>query len=211
MPAWTSEHAELRRHGGPLIIEAGWVLAYREGALTLLRDHSVVVPRRPDRRGLEGRRRGRERRLNARRHLLLPGFISGHTHVAGGTATRGIIEGGRSFARPLVLADALSDDDLDALTAFNLAELLRSGCTTQLEMALSLKQAESYVRVARHWGVRGYPGGMIPGSTGCSRCGSARATRRCWTPSPTRWRRSRPTAPSGCATTARRTGGFCRR
>lgn len=159
-----SEHADLRRHGGPLIIEAGWVLAYRDGALTLLRDHSVVV--RGDRivEISEGRRRGRrERRLNARRHLLLPGFISGHTHVAGGTATRGIIEGGRSFARPLVLADALSDDDLDALTAFNLAELLRSGCTTQLEMALSLKQAESYVRIARRWGVRGYPGGMIPG------------------------------------------------
>jgi hypothetical protein len=40
---------------------------------------------------------------------------------------------------------------------------LRSGCTTQVEMALSLRQAQSYVRVARKWGVRGYPGGMIPG------------------------------------------------
>ena len=95
--------------------------------------------------------------------MLLPGFISGHTHVAGGTTTRGIIEGGRSFARPLVLADALDDADLDAITAFNLLELIRGGCTTQLEMALSLKQAESYVRVAAQLGSRGYPGGMIPG------------------------------------------------
>lgn len=62
-----------------------------------------------------------------------------------------------------MLADELDDDDLDALTAFNLAELLRSGCTTQVEMSLSLKQARSYVRVAREWGVRGYPGGMVPG------------------------------------------------
>ncbi len=141
----------------------------------------------------------------------MPGFISGHTHVAGGTATRGIIEGGRSFARPLVVADGLSDADLDALTAYNLAELLRGGCTTQLEMSLSLKQAESYIRVARKWGVRGYPGGMIPGSTGSSPCGSARPIRRCWTPFPTRWPRSWPTAPSACATTAPRTGASCRR
>jgi len=160
-----SSHADARqvRRGRPLVIEAPWVLAYRDNRLTLLRDHSVVV--RGDRieEIREGRRRGRETRLRAPGQLLLPGFISGHTHVAGGTVTRGIIEGGRSFARPLVVTDELSNDDLDAITAFNLAELLRSGCTTQLEMALSLKQAESYVRVARRWGVRGYPGGMIPG------------------------------------------------
>ena len=30
-------------------------------------------------------------------------------------------------------------------------------------MSLSLRQAESYVRVAERWGVQGYPGGMIPG------------------------------------------------
>jgi len=50
--------------------------------------------------------------------------------------------------------ERLSDDELDALTALNLAELLRSGCTTQVEMSLSLRQAESYVRVAERWGVR---------------------------------------------------------
>ena len=95
--------------------------------------------------------------------LVLPGFISGHTHCCSATPTRGIIEGGRSFARPLVLVEELSDEELDALTAYNLAELLLSGCTTHVEMSLSLRQAESYVRVAERWGVRGYPGGMIPG------------------------------------------------
>ena len=30
-------------------------------------------------------------------------------------------------------------------------------------MSLSLRQAESYTRVAKKWGVRGYPSGMIPG------------------------------------------------
>lgn len=97
-------------------------------------------------------------------HLLLPGLISGHTHVAGGSSTRGIIESGRSYARPLTLVEEQFDDDeLDALTAYNLAELLVSGCTAQVEMSLSLRQAESYARVARRLGARGWVGGMVPG------------------------------------------------
>lgn len=96
--------------------------------------------------------------------LLLPGIISGHTHVAGGSPTRGIIEGGRSFARPLeVVENELSDEELDALTAYNLSELLRSGCTSQVEMSLSLRQARSYARVAERLGARGWVGGMVPG------------------------------------------------
>lgn len=96
--------------------------------------------------------------------LLLPGLISGHTHVAGGSPTRGIIEGGRSYARPLEIVETeLDDDELDALTAYNLAELLRSGCTSQVEMSLSLRQARSYARVAERLGARGWVGGMIPG------------------------------------------------
>jgi cytosine/adenosine deaminase-related metal-dependent hydrolase len=111
----------------------------------------------------QGRVAGRQTRIDARRLLVLPGFISGHTHVCAGTPTRGIIEGGRSYARPLAVVEGLDDAGLDALTALNLAELLRSGCTTTLDMSLSLRQAESYVRVATRWGVRGYPAPMIPG------------------------------------------------
>ena len=29
-------------------------------------------------------------------------------------------------------------------------------------MSLTLRQAESYVRLAERWGVRGFPGSMIP-------------------------------------------------
>jgi len=144
------------------IIEASWVLAWQDGRLTLIRDGSVRV--REDRivEVKAGRIAGRTRRVLAHGHLLLPGFISGHTHVCGATPTRGIIEEGRSY-HPLELIESLSTDELDDLTAYNLAELLRSGCTTQVEMSLSLRLAESYVRVARRWGARGYPGGMIPG------------------------------------------------
>ena len=145
-------------------LHAGWALAaegadsnpeLRRNAHILIRDGRVEAIRdRPFRESLE--------HLDLREELLLPGFISGHTHCCSATPTRGIIEGGRSYARPLELVEILTDDEMDALTAFNLAELLRSGCTTQLEMSLSLRQAESYVRVAERMGARGYPGSMIP-------------------------------------------------
>ena len=143
-------------------ISASWVLVCDDhDELSLLADHAVVV---------EGSRiveivpaGSVAAGIDATGHLILPGFISGHTHVAGGTVTRGIIEGGRSYARPLELVEDLDNRNLDALTAHNLAELVRGGCTTQVEMSLSLRQAESYVRVASEWGVRGYPSPMVPG------------------------------------------------
>jgi 5-methylthioadenosine/S-adenosylhomocysteine deaminase len=161
------DSSPFRNEGRRYVIDAGLALVEEAGALKIRRDVAIVVDgdRIMDVEAASGssRRYGRGPRLDARRHFVVPGFISGHTHVAGGTTTRGIIEMGRSFARPLVLADTLSDDELDAITAFNLAELTLSGCTTQVEMALSLKQAESYVRVAKRLGTRGYPGGMVPG------------------------------------------------
>ena len=63
------------------------------------------------------------------------------------------------------LLDSLSEEDLDDLTGLNVAEMVRGGCTTQVEMSLSLKQVQSYVRIATKYGVRGFAGGMVPGMT----------------------------------------------
>jgi 5-methylthioadenosine/S-adenosylhomocysteine deaminase len=150
--------------GRDYVVEGGAALLRRDGRSVVVPDVSLRV--RDDRivELREGRLTGGATRIDARGCLLLPGFISGHTHAASGTPTRGLIEGGRSYQRPLELLEALPDDALDAITAYNVAELLRSGCTTHVEMSLSLRQAQSYVRVARRWHVRGYPGGMIPGT-----------------------------------------------
>lgn len=144
------------------VIDAGWVLIETDDALDLLRDGHVLV-----RRGVIEEVRAEPFTENVPHlalpyDLLAPGFISGHTHCCSATPTRGIIEGPRSYQRPLEIVEMLSDDEIDALTALNLAELLRSGCTTQVEMSLTLRQAESYVRMAERWGVRGFPGSMIP-------------------------------------------------
>lgn len=149
-----------------LALEPGWLLRWEDERAILERGKHVLV------------RNGRIEavqnkplpasipRLEMGDCLLLPGFISCHNHVAAGTPTRGIVELGRSDLRPLQLVEELLDDDeLDALTRFNLAELILSGCTTQLEMSCTLRQAESYVRVAEAFGARGYPGAMLPNLT----------------------------------------------
>ncbi|MGH8139923.1 MAG: amidohydrolase family protein [Steroidobacteraceae bacterium] len=142
----------------------------------MLHDFEVVV--QDDRiEVIRPHRRSNDSRVAARGQILLAGFISGHTHSAAGTMTRGFIEENsfasvrsddsaipsRSLLRPMQLMEDLSDAQLDDLTALNLAEMLRSGCTSQVEMSLSLKQMKSYVRVAGRFGIRGFPGGMVPG------------------------------------------------
>lgn len=149
--------------GEDLVIQAGWVLAESDGELTLLRNGCVLVRNGVIETVQAAPLRTALPTLQLPDDILLPGFISGHTHCCSATPTRGIIEGPRSYRRPLELVETLSDAELDALTALNLAELLRSGCTTHVEMSLSLRQAESYVRKAERLGVRAYPGAMIPG------------------------------------------------
>jgi len=154
--------SERVRGAGTVILEPSWTLLYEQGDLELVSDHSIVIQDGRIADVVEGRIPGDNVRMDMTGQLLIPGMISGHTHVALGSPTRGLIEGGRSYGGPAVLLESLPDEDLDALTAYNLAEILRGGCTTQLEQSLSLAHAESYVRVARNWGVRGYPSGMLP-------------------------------------------------
>ena len=195
---------------------ASRVLAYRNDDLTILHDHEVVVED-----GMivavRERRPGRDARIEAHGQLLLPGLISGHTHSAAGSATRGYIElnpptststtpkPARSFLRTMELMDSLDPNDLDDLTAYNLAEILRGGCTTQVEMSLSLKQAQSYVRVARRYGVRGFVAGMVPASIACSRSGGVSTTKSCSTQLARRSPRSTRTSSGRARSTAPKT------
>lgn len=104
--------------------------------------------------------------VDLRDQLLVPGFLTAHSHISLGAATRAIIEPrGGNYALPLILQDLVDDEDLDAMTAFGLAELIRTGCTTQVDNAMSCRQAESYVRVAQKFGARAYPSGMTPNAT----------------------------------------------
>ena len=144
------------------VIEAGAALIWENGAPVIR--HNVNVRVRDDRivavstDPIEG-----ARRVDAKGQLLLPGFISGHTHVSVGSYTRAVIEGGGGTAAPHAVVEAFDDEAMDDLMAFNLMELLRSGVTTVINQDHNVRRARSYVRIAARWAARGYPSGMIPG------------------------------------------------
>ncbi|WCB94908.1 8-oxoguanine deaminase [Baekduia alba] len=145
------------------ILDADWVLSHDDDTPRLLRHGSVRV--RDDRIVEVSDRRlvGNVPRVALKGQILLPGLMTAHVHTAAGTATRGTVETGRSAFAALDSIEQLEDEELEALTALNVAELVRSGCTTHVEMSLSLRQFEAHVRVARRYGVRSYAGAMIPG------------------------------------------------
>lgn len=150
---------------GEVIIEAEAVLVPDGAGQKVIRNASVQVSNDRIVKVSEERIRSNAKRIELKGQLLVPGFISGHTHVGCAAPTRAIIEPRRgNYALALKLMDEdLDDAELDAITAFSLADLIRTGCTTQVEMSLSVRQAESYARVAERFGARGYPSGMTPG------------------------------------------------
>ena len=101
------------------VVEASAALVYRNGAPQLIENASVRVRDNEIVEVREGRIAGTVARINATGQLLLPGLISGHTHAASGSPTRGLIESGRSYQRPIQLLEALPDDLLDDITALH--------------------------------------------------------------------------------------------
>lgn len=155
---------------GATIIRPSWVLVEQNGRLEVIEGQEVVVE---GDRIVEVRAAGKAggEVVEAPGQLLVPGFISGHSHSAAGTLTRGWIEENgsidrsgphRAYFKAMALIDSLDDEQMDDLTALNVAEMVRGGCTTQVELSLSLRQVQSYVRVIRRYGLRGYGAGMAP-------------------------------------------------
>ena len=170
LPLGSSAAALAAATRGAIIIRPSWVLVAPGGRLDVVADQEVVVE---DGRIAEVRPvgRGTDNVVEAPGQLLVPGFISGHSHSAAGTLTRGWIEENgsvdrsgphRGYFKAMALIDSLTDEELDDLTALNVAEMVRGGCTTQVELSLSLRQVQSYVRVIRRYGLRGYAAGMVP-------------------------------------------------
>lgn len=146
------------------VIEAGWALVERDGKQVLEKDVSIVVRDSEIVDIRPGKVQGWQARVDASDCLVLPGFISGHTHTCISSPARGLIESGRFMDRPCAMVEDFSDEELDALTAYNMAEIIKSGCTTFVEMSGSVRYAKSFVRVARAWGVRAYVSVIVPNS-----------------------------------------------
>jgi cytosine/adenosine deaminase-related metal-dependent hydrolase len=146
-----------------LAIRAGWIVAFDGDGHRLLRDGVVVVE--GERivyvgRGFSGEV---DETVDARDRVLTPGLITTHAHIGGSPLDRSFIEDRGSpqfwysglFEMLPVRGGAQDDEAGRACVDFSMAELLRGGVTTCLEIG---GLGEHVVERAGHYGLRVYMG-----------------------------------------------------
>src|SRR5262250_3381626 len=147
-------------------IHAGHVIAFDGRGHRLLRDGTVVVD--GDRIVSVGPNQAAPagadvETVDARDAVLTPGLISTHAHIAGSPLDRSFIEdrGNPQFwysglFEMLPVRGAAQDEEAGrACVDFSMAELLRGGVTTVMEIG---GQGEYVVERAPHYGLRVYVG-----------------------------------------------------
>ncbi len=155
--------ADVRR----VAIKAPYVLAHDGRAHRLLRDGVVVVE--GDRVLSVGPRfEGRvDETVDAADRIVTPGLISTHAHMAGSPLDRSFIEDRGNpqffysglFEMLPVRAEAQDEEASRACIDFSMAELLRGGVTTVMEIG---PIGEYVVERAAHYGLRVYLGPGLP-------------------------------------------------
>jgi 5-methylthioadenosine/S-adenosylhomocysteine deaminase len=146
-----------------IAIHAGHVIAFdgrghrllRDGVVVLEGDHIVHVGKRFD--GTV------DETLDARDRVITPGLISTHAHLAGSPLDRSFLEDRGSpqfwysglFEMLPVRAGAQDEEAGRACVDFSMAELLRGGVTTVMEIGVL---GDHVVERAGHYGLRTYLG-----------------------------------------------------
>jgi cytosine/adenosine deaminase-related metal-dependent hydrolase len=151
--------------GRRIAIRAGWVVGFEGRGHRLLRDGTVVLE--GDQIVQVGPSSGPlpsvAETIDARDRVLTPGLISTHAHLSSSPLDRSFLEdrGSPQFwwsglYEFLPLRDAAQDDDgVRACIDFSMAELLRGGVTTVLEIG---RHGEAVAERAGRFGLRVYMG-----------------------------------------------------
>ena len=145
------------------LIQGGDIVAYADGGHRLLRNGALVFEN--DRVTFAGRSFSGsvDRRIDAAGKLVIPGLVNIHCHAdveAGGRLIADI--GRRDFFHTGFLNYYSAKkgvkplgprQDPDVGGRFALAEMLRNGCTTVVDIVVS---AEAHARIAGELGIRAY-------------------------------------------------------
>lgn len=141
---------------------APWIVAYQEGGHRLLRDGAVTV--RDDRVVHVGRPGGVPAdEVVTTNHVITPGFVSLHTHMHESPVDKGIAEDmdKRQFWSTNLIeilpprSQSLGRADLHTCTRVSVAEHLRTGATTVVQMG---PESEYVADLCRRVGLRAYIG-----------------------------------------------------
>src|SRR5512144_3230339 len=144
-------------------IRAGYILAFdgrghrllRDGVVVIEGDHILAVGPR-----FEGRV---DETVEAADRIVAPGLISTHAHIAGSPLDRSFIEDRGNpqfwysglFEMLPVRSEAQDEEAARACVEFSMAERLRGGVTTVMEIGT---QGEHVADRAPHYGLRVYVG-----------------------------------------------------
>jgi len=146
-----------------IAIRAGWIIAFdgeghrllRDGVVVLDGEHIVHVGRTYNERVDET--------VDARDRVLTPGLITTHAHIAGSPLDRSFIEDRGNpqfwysglFEMLPVRSEGQDEAAGRACVDFSMAELLRGGVTTVMEIG---GLGQYVVERAAHYGLRTYMG-----------------------------------------------------
>ncbi len=151
-------------------IRGKWVIGYDGEEHRLIRDGVVVT---------EGKRIkyvGKDSSVEADRwidgshHVVIPGLICTHAHASSAPKDKSFIDdtGARHFYMSSLgenlsaLGKSISPEDFHVFSRYSIAELLRSGCTTMLEIGMvGNLGAEEAVRTIGEMGIRALEGPSI--------------------------------------------------
>lgn len=134
------------------LVKAGWVVpmdpgrsVIRDGAVRVEDDRVVQV-------GTDSEPRHGEEVHAFPRHVLLPGLVNAHTHVAG-AIFRGLLEDrpNHFYGFALPMEHYLDAESVHVLSMLGIAETLLAGCTTINDM---FHFPEATARAAAHLGTR---------------------------------------------------------
>ena len=146
-----------------ILIQGGDVVAFADGGHRLLRGGVLVLEN--DRVSFVGRSFAGavDRRIDATGKLVIPGLVNIHCHADVEAGGRLIADAGRRdyfhtgylnyFAAKKGVTPLGPRQDPEIGGRFALAELLRNGCTTVVDIAVA---AEAHARIAGELGMRAY-------------------------------------------------------
>lgn len=148
-------------------IKGKWIVAFDGEEQRLLTDGVVVIDGK--RIVHVGKTYGGEvkRWIDAGHHLVTPGFICTHTHASSAPKDKSFIDdtGAKHFYMSSLgenltaLGRSINPEDYHVYARYSMAELLRSGCTTMLEIGMvGTLGAEATVRHIDEMGMRAVEG-----------------------------------------------------
>ncbi len=147
------------REGNRTLYRAGFVIGYREGSHCIIRDGAVLVAGNTveyvgPAREFTGEA---DETVDLPHHMIMPGLINLHCHTTGAPLSRSLLE---DSGNPAFFMSGLYDygrhrrvtpEETREVTRYSLAELLKSGTTTFVEVGGS-----DYVDIFEEAGVRAY-------------------------------------------------------